>query len=309
MSERITYDNTVRNKYMKGMLIQPTAFKIGTAITKAILLEAICTPKPGLVDRYNSGAHKDMDISTFMLSTASISHFMAVVAQLAIDHRGDLEDLLPKLRSIGLSAEEEMFLATGNINTQKGLIFSGMLIATAAGYISMRETGDLKAARILAIVQGITKGIVQRELIQMDKNESKISAGEFVFLDTGITGIRGEAEKGFPHADAAYQVITKAIASEIPMERGMIMALLFLMTRVDDTNILARHGTDTLTWVRNEANKLLLSEDAYSDTWLERVNELDQEFISQNISPGGCADLLAVALMLHFLTEPDKSRR
>ncbi len=309
MSERIAYDNTVRSKYMKGMLIQPGAFKIGADITKAILLEAICTPKPGLVDRSNSGAHKDMDISTYMISSAAISHFMAVAAQVAIDHRGDLDSLLPKIRSIGLSAEEEMFLTTENVNTQKGLIFSGMLIAAASGYISMRETGDLKAARILATVQGITKGIVQRELIQMDKNASKISPGEFVFLDTGITGIRGEAEKGFPHADAAYQVITKALASGIPLERSMIMALLFLMTRVDDTNVLARHGSDTLTWVRNEANKLVLSEDAYSDFWLERVVELDQEFIDQNISPGGCADLLAVALMLHFLTKPDKNRR
>ncbi len=309
MSERISYDNTIRNKYMKGMLIQPIAFKIGANITKAILLEAICTPKPGLVDRNNSGAHKDMDISTYMISSAAISHFMAVAAQVAIDHRGDLDALLPKIRSIGLSAEEEMFLTTENVNTQKGLIFSGMLIAAASGYIAMRETGDLKAARILAQVQGITKGIVQRELIQMDKNESKITPGEFVFLDIGITGIRGEAEKGFPHADAAYQVITKALASGIPLERGMIMALLFLMTRVDDTNVLARHGSDTLTWVRSEANKLVLSEDAYSDTWLERVVALDQEFIDQNISPGGCADLLAVALMLHFLTKPDINRR
>jgi holo-ACP synthase/triphosphoribosyl-dephospho-CoA synthase len=250
-----------------------------------------------------------MDISLFMLSTATISHFMSVAAQLGIDHRGDLDALLPKLRSIGLTAEEEMFLATENVNTQKGLIFSGILIAAASGYIAIRETGDLKAARILATVQGITKGIVQRELIQMDKNESKITPGEFVFLDTGITGIRGEAENGFPNADAAYQVITKALKSEIPLERGMIMALLFLMTRVDDTNILARHGPDTLTWVRSEANKLVLSDDAYSDSWLERVHSLDQEFIEQNISPGGCADLLAVALMLHYLTEPDRGRR
>ncbi|NHJ85961.1 MAG: triphosphoribosyl-dephospho-CoA synthase CitG [Asgard group archaeon] len=306
MSERIAYDNTARTKYMKGMLISPVAFKIGSQITKAILMEAICTPKPGLVDRNNSGAHRDMDLSTFMISSASISHFMAVSAQMAIEHRGDLEDILPKIRSVGLSAEEEMFLATDNINTQKGLIFSGMLIAAAAGYLSARETGDLKTTRILATVQGITKGIVQRELIQMDKNEDKITAGEWIFIETGITGIRGEAEQGFPNADAAYQVIMKALASKVSLERGMIMALLFLMTRVDDTNILARHGSDTLSWVRDQANKLMLSEDIYTDTWLERVYELDNEFIEQNISPGGCADLLAVSLMLYYLTKPEK---
>ncbi|MHA1463319.1 MAG: triphosphoribosyl-dephospho-CoA synthase [Candidatus Heimdallarchaeota archaeon] len=302
MSERIAYDNTARNKYMKGMMIQPLAFNIGANITKAILLEAICTPKPGLVDRNNSGAHKDMDLSSFMLSSATISHFMVIAAQIAIDHRGELIDLLPKLRSVGLSAEEEMLLATKNVNTQKGLVFSGMIIAASAGYIAVRETGSLKINRILSVVQEITKGIVERELIRMPKDEEKITSGEWIFLDVGITGIRGEAEKGFPNADAAYQVIKKALDSGFDLERGMIMALLFLMTRVDDTNILSRHGSEVLTWVRQEANNLVLSEDAYSDEWLERARDLDAEFINQNISPGGCADLLAVALMLYYLT-------
>jgi triphosphoribosyl-dephospho-CoA synthase CitG len=309
MSERIAYDNTARNKFMKGMIITPMAFKIGAHVTKAILLEVTCTPKPGLVDRSNSGAHQDMDISTYMISSASISPYMALAAQTAMDHRGELSALLPKIRSLGVSAEEEMFLATNNINTQKGLIFSGMLIAASAGYLSARETGDLKVLRILNTVQEMTKGIVQRELIQMNKSQQKITAGEWIFLDTGITGIRGEAENGFPNADAAYQVIKKAVDEGISFERGMIMALLFLMTRVDDTNVLARHGSETLTYVRSEANKLVLSEDVYSDVWLERVKMLDADFIDQNISPGGCADLLAVALMLYFLTQPDNQRR
>ncbi|MCF2143990.1 MAG: triphosphoribosyl-dephospho-CoA synthase [Candidatus Heimdallarchaeota archaeon] len=306
MSDRIAYDNTAQNKYMKGMIITPTAFKIGSNILKAILMEIICTPKPGLVDRANAGAHKDMDITTFMQSTAAIAHFMAVAAQVAMDHRGDLNALLPKIRAIGLSAEEEMFLATDNVNTQKGLIFSGMLVAAAAGYLTARETGDLKLLRIIQTIQKITEGIVERELMQLDKNEQKITAGEWLFLDSGVTGIRGEAEMGFPNAEAAYQVIVKAKASGIPFERGLIMALLFLMTRVDDTNILARHGAETLTYVRNQANKLVLSENAYSDEWLDKVRELDKDFIEQNISPGGCADLLAVALMFYYLTILDK---
>lgn len=303
MSERISYDNTVRTKYMKGMMVSPIAFKIGANITKAMLLEVTASPKPGLVDRFNSGAHRDMDIFSYMISTATISHYMAIAAQIAIDHRGDLIDLLPKIRSIGLTAEEEMLLATKNVNTQKGLIFSGMLIAAATGYLSTHETGTPKIQRILTIVKEITAGIVERELMQMNKNEQKITAGEWIFLELGITGIRGEAEKGFPNAEAAYQVIQKALDKKISFERGMIMALLFLMTRVDDTNILSRHGSDVLTYVRNEANNLVLSDDAYSDAWLERVKQLDNDFIEQNISPGGCADLLSVAVMLHFVIQ------
>ena len=303
MSDRISYDNTARNKFMKGMIIQPLAFNIGSVITKAILLETTCTPKPGLVDRNNAGAHRDMNLFTFMISTAAISQYMVIAAQIAIDHRGDLKDLLPKLRSIGLSAEETMYLSTNNVNTQKGLIFSGMLISGAASYITSRETGNLKTNRILSVIQEMTQGLVEKELMQMDKNQEKVTSGEWLFIDLGVTGIRGEAEKGFPNADAALQVLQKALSNDISLERSMIMALLFLMTRVDDTNILARHGSEVLTWVRKEANNLLLSEDPYTDEWLDRVNSFDQELIEQNISPGGCADLLAVTLMLHFLTK------
>ncbi|MBD3190726.1 MAG: triphosphoribosyl-dephospho-CoA synthase CitG [Candidatus Heimdallarchaeota archaeon] len=303
MSERIEYNNVVRSKYLKGMMFHPMAFKIGADILKGILLEVSCTPKPGLVDRVNSGAHSDMDFNLYMISSATISHFMSVAAQIGMDHQEELSELLPKIRSIGLSAEEEMFLATDRVNTQKGLIFSGMVIAAAAGYVLKRETGPLTINRILSTVREMTKGIVEKELMTLDKSTQKITPGEWIFLDLGITGIRGEAEKGFPNAEAAHQVIKKALDSDIPLEKAMIMALLFLMSRVDDTNILARHGSDTLTWVRKQANNLLLSQNPYTDEWLEQVKELDKKFIEQNISPGGCADLLAVAVMLYFLTK------
>ena len=38
-----------------------------------------------------------------------------------------------------------------------------------------------------------------------------------------------------------------------------------------------------------------------SDKGLTRLHEIDKDFIARNISPGGCADLLAVAIMLYFL--------
>ncbi|MGD9568864.1 MAG: triphosphoribosyl-dephospho-CoA synthase [Sedimentibacter sp.] len=33
----------------------------------------------------------------------------------------------------------------------------------------------------------------------------------------------------------------------------------------------------------------------------EDIKNLDKQFIAMNISPGGCADLLAVTYMLYFL--------
>lgn len=39
---------------------------------RALLYEVNTTPKPGLVDRRNSGSHTDMDSFTFMSSAASL---------------------------------------------------------------------------------------------------------------------------------------------------------------------------------------------------------------------------------------------
>ena len=47
--------------------------RIGALCTLSLLLEVSATPKPGLVDRLGSGAHTDMDFSTFLASAAAIA--------------------------------------------------------------------------------------------------------------------------------------------------------------------------------------------------------------------------------------------
>ena len=46
--------------------------KISSLAMEGILFEVSATPKPGLVDRNNAGAHKDMDYFTFMSSAAAL---------------------------------------------------------------------------------------------------------------------------------------------------------------------------------------------------------------------------------------------
>ena len=43
--------------------------------TRALLEEVAVTPKPGLVDRANNGAHKDMDFSSFQASAAALTSY------------------------------------------------------------------------------------------------------------------------------------------------------------------------------------------------------------------------------------------
>ncbi|MBR0210187.1 MAG: citrate lyase holo-[Firmicutes bacterium] len=53
---------------------------LGTAAASALVREAALTPKPGLVDASNNGAHKDMDLDLLLTSASAIRPFFAQMA-------------------------------------------------------------------------------------------------------------------------------------------------------------------------------------------------------------------------------------
>ena len=67
--------------------------------------------------------HKDMNFDLFITSISSIAPFFTYIAQAGLDHKESPDLLLPKIRQIGLKAEKNMFLRTGGVNTQKGIVF------------------------------------------------------------------------------------------------------------------------------------------------------------------------------------------
>lgn len=279
------------------------AEKIGAIALQSMLYEASCTPAPGLVDRVNSGAHTDMDFYTFMASSAALSMAMARTAQAGMNHKDELPKLLPILRSIGKKAEAEMLYATKGINTQKGLLFSLGIVTAAAGWL-YQKSQQLRAADILKVSAQIVAGIVERELGGLPgKVENKLTAGERLYRDFGITGIRGEMERGLPAIlDSALPTLNKAIGEGLSINDALVNTLLKLMTCVDDTTVMNRHNPEKMRlWVREKAQAVLDEGGAATSKGRLKAAALDEEFIADNISPGGAADLLAVTWFLHQL--------
>lgn len=260
------------------------------------------TPKPGLVDRNNSGAHSDMDIYTF-LSSASVLH--PYFAEMAAEGRrftdSDLSELLGILRPIGIEAEKVMFKITKGVNTHKGLIFSlGILSAAAAR--QFEQNRNFHAEDICRTASFMCRGIVEKELKGSDRAET---TGEKLYRSEGISGIRGEAEAGFP----------SVISSGLPALRNsdgdwnirLIDTLLHLMTVVQDSNVLGRQDQNTLKIIRKQVKEVLLTGGASDDRGMEILKQMDMEFIEKNISPGGSADLLAVTVFLYKLENSGKN--
>ncbi len=67
LSEVIEHINNEAEKYFDSL-----CWKTASTAARAMMTEVLVTPKPGLVDRLNSGAHSDMDIFTFTDSTTAL---------------------------------------------------------------------------------------------------------------------------------------------------------------------------------------------------------------------------------------------
>ncbi|KMQ78166.1 2-(5'-triphosphoribosyl)-3'-dephospho CoA synthase, partial [Edwardsiella ictaluri] len=83
---------------------------------RAMLAEVNLTPKPGLVDRHNSGAHRDMAHSDFVRSADAIAPWLARFVEYGADSAAlDGSSVLPGLRALGIACEADMFRATAGV--------------------------------------------------------------------------------------------------------------------------------------------------------------------------------------------------
>lgn len=266
---------------------QLTMPDIVMAARQALLDEVYLTPKPGLVDAANNGAHRDMDLSLFLRSidaiTPWLSHFWFKAEQYC---HVDETALLPLIRPIGLACEQAMFTATHGINTHKGGIFSLGLLCAAAGWLSGRSEA-LTLSSLCETVRRITRGIVAKEL---QGGSSGKTAGERLYQQYGLTGARGEAESGF-------QIIRQHILpwwfTEHCPQKRLHQALLSLMAVNPDTNLVSRGGLEGLHFVQLYASQLLANGWTTADLAI-----MDKALTNRNLSPGGSADLLAVTQVL-----------
>ena len=279
------------------------AAEIGRQALTAVLLEAAAAPKPGLVDPLSRGAHSDMDFFTFLVSAAALAPFWEKFAILGQGYQGSHPSgLLPSLRAEGWRAEKVMFSATGGVNTHKGLVFSLGLLCGAAGILSARGRPLLpeECAETAALV---ASGIVSRDFSRLgEKSPEVLTAGEKLYLRWGISGIRGEAEKGFPSViRVSLPRLREGLLSGLSFNDSMIDALLLLFTVVEDTNVMSRCGPEGVAMVREEAQRVIAMGGMASAKGKEAVIAMDGLLSGRKISPGGSADLLAVTVFLHFI--------
>lgn len=265
----------------------------------ALLQEVYTTPKPGLVDLANNGAHRDMDVSLFERSAQAIEPYFGVCFSVGRREAGrGTGELLALIRPAGVQAEQDMFAATGGVNTHKGIIFSLGILCCALG----RHTAlgrCLAAEALLATAGEIAAPALEQDFAEAGKQEA-LTHGEQQYLTYGISGIRGEAAAGFPSVRRyGLPYFTEQLEDGRDYQEAGVLTLLNLIAHVTDTNMIARGGIDGQQELQEEVRALLAS----GEISRESIEALDQEFIRRNISPGGSADLLAIVYFLQEIGE------
>lgn len=243
---------------------------------RALRLELDTTPKPGLVDRRDNGAHKDMD---YALMSKSISALRPYLTRLAVESAKDIDPA--KIKEIGIEAEKAMLKATGGVNTHKGALFCiGLSVAAASNLAS--ATGSVQVYSF-------------KELVSRAASEIPSARGTH-----GAEAKRSfKAVGALENARAAYPEL---FADWLPYYRSLEgdpfrchKTLLHIMTTLDDTNILHRRGAEGLAHAEAEAARLL---EDFSESGLSSLNK---DFIRENISPGGSADMLSLTIFIESI--------
>jgi triphosphoribosyl-dephospho-CoA synthase len=274
-------------------------YKLGEFSLEAMLMEIACFPSFGLVSPVSKGAHHDMDHFTFIRSTSVLHKYMIKIANRAFSP-DSLDIIFRDCRDIGIEAEKEMFKKTGGINTHKGMIFvlGITLIAASKTLYDNKPFGTIQN-----YIRSMTQGLVANELKNIKKKD-KLTHGEKVFMEYGITGIRGEVEAGLPVIfDYALPAYINKKFSHLDDNQKLLHTLITIMAHCDDTTILHRDDIKTLKMIKSISKELLNRGSLLNNEIIIEIEELDKHFSNKKISPGGCADLLAVTVFLSLVKE------
>ena len=285
---------------LAARLVPPTTvpYIVAHLATRALKAELNTTPKPGLVDTHDSGAHRDMDHALMMRSIRAMHPYFVRLATLGYDS--------PKLPAhddivrIGIEAEKAMFNSTGGVNTYKGALFSMGLALTAATYIIGRGKvamtthgkeyvpGDLLSAIIIQLANGFpdTRGT--------HGSQAKQTAQAGGSLKSALDNAREGYSQLFGEWLPFYETRIKGDDSYVKHK-----TLLRIMCDLDDTNIVYRTDYATMQQVKTQARHLL---EDFSEAG---IDDLNRDFVSRNISPGGSADMLALVVFLFGITRKD----
>ncbi len=257
-------------------------FLLSQLATQALQQELDTTPKPGLVDRHDNGAHSDMDYALMQKSIEVLHPWLTRIALIATDSNTDIPQ---KIQNLGIEAEKAMLEATNGINTHRGALFSmGLMLAAAAYELATEEQGHTLREEILQQHVAL--------LAQHFKSPNN-THGAAIRPEGSTRGAVASAQEGYKALFGSWLLYYQQHRDDPYINHKL---LLLIISELDDTNIVFRKGEEKAQEIK------ALAREALSNFSTDKLEELNHLLIKEHISPGGAADMLALTLFVSALT-------
>lgn len=294
--------SAVKKRMAEG-LCRADGARLGALVTESLLEEVDVTPKPGLVDRNNTGSHTDMDRSTFRLSAEALRPYWEDCFYIGAGTSAAApEETFLRLRERGIQAEIDMLSATRGVNTHKGAVFLLGILCGAVGRLWCPLRPAASPEEICFESRRMVSAPLSRERAEIEKKSpAGLTAGEQQYLQYGIKGARGEAESGFSRVmETSLPVFLRELSRGRSRNEAAVAALLALISLGPDTNMIRRGGIEIAEQASIKVAELLYRN---PEGYMQAAEKLDSDFIRANLSPGGYADLLSVTLLFDRLSQ------
>jgi triphosphoribosyl-dephospho-CoA synthase len=264
---------------------------IAECAVDALIDEACLTPKPALVDRRGSGAHRDLDLDTMLRSARALRPTFLAIAR-AASGEAPSQALRERLARLGREGEHAMMSATGGSNAHRGAIWIvGLLCAGAA----MNAPDD--SASVCASAASIA-----RFDDRFAPQAALSSHGARVVRRYGVAGARGEARDGFPHVSrVGLPALSAARAKHLNEDDARLETLIAIVASLDDTCLLHRGGLAALRAAQHGARGVIEAGGLAHASGRAALAQLERTLLALNASPGGAADLLAATIFVDSL--------
>ena len=233
-------------------------------INEAMLQELNLHPKFGLVTPLTNGSHKDMDYNLMITAKNAILNDLTDMFMLGYQSDLPLDKLFIQTRKLGLKADKHMFKATNKVNAYQGLIFNLGLFLVNLGK---------------SLKDDLTLNDVYENIKEMSK----------CFINEGNFGARKQAAEG-------YQIIKDLLNHYDISKMDTLDILIYFINNLDDTVLLRRcKDIKLLRKIKEDFKKL-------DSSMKLLINQVNNDCIKNNLSFGGCADLLVVSLFINEFT-------
>ena len=255
----------------------------GDVAAAALRRELDAPHKPGMVSPQGQGSHEDMDYDLMLRSIAALRPWLVRLAAMALDAEVPSAETL---REAGLAAERDMLRATGGVNTHKGALFALGLTACCAGYV-LKEDGCIAPRRLSGKIRAMASGLSADARVAGRQTHGTRIAREHAVkgaLDMALDGYRDLFDDWLP--------FWRSVRDE---EYGLQKTLLRILSVLDDTCVIHRAGFARAQEIKAEAAALL------ADFDLRKLKDTDRRFISERVSPGGSADMLALTIYAELI--------